>query len=380
MSRQLLRATQIISIIGLFLSLTAPTVLANSGVLRIYSGSVSIKRSWWLFFSATYDGVQLGGRDQIRAAGGSNAELHCPGTGSTVPVPVGITRSVNSLCNTAAPIYRPYQTLIFGDLGGGSEPNLPYVITPRAGAVLEATPTIRWNPVAGAARYTVRLEARRRRNQAEPEAVLWEVETTDTELDYPPDVSPLESRVFYTVVVKTDTGQTSAAEPVERRPSFRLSAEPELAGQLAEIETLGLPPDVETVRKAILYMEADLYTAAIQTLQNTAEQNTSVRILRALGNAYLAAGLRLLAEEAYLDALVAAQFYQDLEDWTMTQVALGELYQRTGQLEKAIQRLRQAQVAAFYVCDRELMEQVQGLLNELTGEEQVIQSCKPEDI
>ena len=79
-----------------------------------------------------------------------------------------------------------------------------------------------------------------------------------------------------------------------------------------------------------------------------------------------------------MDALTTAKFYQDLEDWTMTQVALGELYERVEQLEDAIQRLRQAQVGAFFVCDVELMEQVQELLNGLTGKIQENLSCEVE--
>ena len=184
--------------------------------------------------------------------------------------------------------------------------------------------------------------------------------------------------MFYTVVVETDTGQSSSTEASERQ-SFRLVTKPELAEQLAEIEALELPSDIEAVRMASLYMESDLYAATTQIVKESmAEQSDSSQVLRILGNAYLASGLRLLAEEAYLDALTTAKFYQDLEDWTMTQVALGELYERVEQLEDAIQRLRQAQVGAFFVCDVELMEQVQELLNGLTGKIQENLSCEVE--
>ena len=378
MNRPFLRVSQVEAITGLLLGITAPLALAGPGVLYIDSGSVSIKRAWWLRFSDTYNGVELGGLDQIRAASGSSAELRCPDSERTVPVPAGTTRSVNSMCNIQAVIYKPYQALRFGDLRGGSDPDLPYVIAPRTGAMLEATPTVSWNSVAGATRYTVRMEERQRRNQEEPDRVLWEAETTETQLEYPTDASPLESRMFYTVVVETDTGQSSSTEASERQ-SFRLVTKPELAEQLAEIEALELPSDIEAVRMASLYMESDLYAATIQIVKESmAEQSDSSQGLRSLGNAYLASGLRLLAEEAYLDALTTAKFYQDLEDWTMTQVALGELYERVEQLEDAIQRLRQAQVGAFFVCDVELMEQVQELLYGLTGKIQEYLSCEVE--
>ncbi|NET36656.1 MAG: hypothetical protein F6K19_32285 [Cyanothece sp. SIO1E1] len=377
MNRPFLRVSQIVAITGLLLGITAPLALAGPGVLYIDSGSVSIKRAWWLRFSDTYNGVELGGRDQIRAASGSSAELRCPDSERRVPVPAGTTRSVNSLCNTDNPIYRPYEALTFGDLRGGSDPALPYVLAPRTGAVLDATPTVSWNPVEGATRYTVRMEERIRRNQKEPDRVLWELETSETQIEYPTDSAPLESRVFYSVVVETDVGQSSSKEASERQ-SFRLVAKPELAEQLSEIEALGLPLDVETVRKASLYMESDFYSAVIHMLKKSiAEQGNSSRVLQALGNAYLASGLQLLAEKAYLEALSTALLYQDLEDWTMTQVTLGELYGRVEHPERAIQRLRQAQLGAFFVCDLELMEQVQGTLNGLTGEEQPVPSCVP---
>ena len=120
-----------IVLVAFLLGGVPPAALASPAVLVIEQGTVSIKRdSWFRRFHRARNGAHLGDTDLIRPTQNARALLRCPDETSLTPIPAGTTSSVNSLCNNTRVRYRP-QDLAIGDLQGGSDPTLPYVITPR---------------------------------------------------------------------------------------------------------------------------------------------------------------------------------------------------------------------------------------------------------
>ena len=143
-----------------------------------------------------------------------------------------------------------------------------------------------------------------------------------------------------------------------------------MQAQIAAVDSLGLPVEAAVAEKVRLYTEAALTADAIMTLQGLLDQGmVSAHSYRLLGDLYLASGLRLPAETAYLKALEVVQLYQDLEDWMLAQVALGTLYARLQDTEAAIQRYRLAAVSAHYFCDVERIRKIAQKLAELTEDD-----------
>ncbi|MEM7794364.1 MAG: hypothetical protein AAF579_07910, partial [Cyanobacteria bacterium P01_C01_bin.118] len=129
-----------------------------------------------------------------------------------------------------------------GRLLGGNDASIPYVISPRNAWIQEPGParpyTIRWNPVEGAQRYTVRIW-RWTFERDQPEVALWQETTLDSasSLDFPQQVS-LEPGNYYSIEVVTDQGVSSDLDEGYYESGFQLLFEEdygELRSQLQDI-------------------------------------------------------------------------------------------------------------------------------------------------
>ncbi|MEM6435698.1 MAG: hypothetical protein AAF773_17880 [Cyanobacteria bacterium P01_D01_bin.115] len=361
------KSLSLLSLTVLLVAAFAPIAAANQAVLVIRRGQVRVQRNGRNTFRSARNGLRLGGTDLIRTNRGTTALLNCAGRATLVPIPANSTRSVNSLCNRGRYTYRPGVELEVGDLQGGSDPTIPFVITPRSSAITSTQPTIRWNPVADASQYTVRLEVRERRSQLEPDAVLWQIETDQSAIAYP-DSPPLQSRLFYTVVVEADTGQSSLDETVAAQ-SFVVRPGDAVQGQVDQIDDLELPPALAAQSKADIYVAEGFIPEAIMILHLLVDADEATAgVYQQLGDLYLASGLRLPAEAAYQQAIATADFYTELEDWMLAHIGLALLSAETEAPGQAIQYLRRAEVAAFYFCDAELIAQIQAEIAELMPE------------
>jgi hypothetical protein len=255
---------------------------AQASLARIMSvqGSVEVQRATGTTFQPAFPGTALYGQDILRPSRGSRVMVVCPNGRSQWRVPAGTVSAVNNGCPGTPVALKPEFGV--GDLRGGSDPAIPYVIAPRQDLVLSPTPTLSWNPVEEATQYTVSLRTRR--------GTVWEITTPDSTLPYPDDQPPLSPGTRYTLVVQADTGTTSTDEPPEL--AFNLLAgdeATEAAEQIAAIQALNLPELAQTlILIEEVYPRYQLTAAAIADLETLVSHGFEVaRVRRLLGDIYL---------------------------------------------------------------------------------------------
>ncbi|MDY6940453.1 MAG: hypothetical protein SWY16_22700 [Cyanobacteriota bacterium] len=184
-----------------------------------------------------------------------------------------------------------------------SNPNKPYIISPRRTALLSDRPTLRWNRVADVTQYTVILQ--------ENSEKLWQVTTTAAEIDYPADKPPLQPGSEYSLVVITDTGVLSFESPIPGGLGFRLleeSAVVEVREAQQAIEAEPLDEGAKALAIAYLYSRNDLIAEAIDILEDAIVDRTATAYLhRWLGELYWEkAKLKELAQTHYCQAMAFA--------------------------------------------------------------------------
>lgn len=333
-------------------SLALLPTAAQASLARIMSisGSVELQRENWDSFQRVYPGTALYGPDLLRPSRGSRVVVVCPG-GSRWIVPAGTVSAVNNGCPGTPRALKPQFGI--GDLSGGSDPKIPYVITPRLDTVLSTTPALRWNAVAEAETYTVSLQTRR--------GPLWEIVTDQAALPYPEDQEPLSPGTLYTLVVEADTGAVSTAEPPELRFNLLTGDQAtSAAADIAAVEALDLSDMVKTLMLVEdVYPRYNLTGAAIHDLETLiATGCDSAKVRRLLGDWYLKSGLRLLAEENYQLALALAQATDNVEEQVFAQYGLGTLYNRVGEPDQAADFLEAAAAGATELGDTTLAEDI----------------------
>ena len=325
---------------------------AQAGLARIMtiSGSVELRREAWSDFQPALPGTALYGPDLLRPVRGSRILVVCP-SGSRWIVPAGTTSAVYNGCHGTPRALKPQFGI--GDLRGGSDPALPFVITPRLDTVLAATPTLRWNPVEGAETYRVSLQTRR--------GPLWDIETDQPTIPYPDDQPPLTPGTLYTLVVETDAGATSTDDLPALRFNLLTGEQADAAkADIAAVEALDLPDLVATlILVEDVYPRYALTGAAINDLEGLVTSGCeTAKVRRLLGDLYIKSGLRLLAEENYQRAIALAGATANLEEQVMAQYGLGTLYSRIGDTENAAAQLTAARLGALELGNTTLAEDI----------------------
>ena len=315
--------------------------VAQASLARIVSvqGAVDVRRATGTIFQPASPGTALYGPDILRPSRGSRVEVVCPNGRTRWVVPAGTVSAVNNGCPGTPSALKPEFGV--GDLRGGSDPAIPYIIAPRQDVVLSPTPTLQWNPVEEASQYTVSLRTRR--------GSLWEITTPESTLPYPADQPPLSPGTRYTLVVQADTGTASTDEPPEL--AFNLLAgdeATEATEQIAAVQAFDLPELAKTlILVEEVYPRYQLTAAALADLENLVSQGFDLaQVRRLLGDIYLRSGLSLRAETHYLRAVALAIATDNLEEQVMAQYGLGTLYNRTGNPEAAAAQLAAAQAGA----------------------------------
>ncbi|PSR17362.1 hypothetical protein C8255_13020 [filamentous cyanobacterium CCP3] len=309
-------------------------------------------------FQRAFPGTALYGEDLLQPSRGSRIIVICPNGTTQWRVPAGTVSAVNNGCPGTPSALKPEFGI--GDLRGGSDPTIPYIITPRQDLVLSPSPTLRWNPVEGANSYTVTLSTRR--------GTVWEVTTPESTLPYPSDRPELAPGTRYTLVVQADTGTRSTDDPVEQ--AFNLLAgneATEAAAEIAAIQALELPDLPKTLMLVEdIYPRNQLTAAAIEDLETLVSYGYDLaQVRRLLGDLYLRSGLRLLAEENYQRAIALALATDNLEEQVMAQYGLGTLYSRIGDRENADAQLTAAQTGALGLGNSTLADDIGEALSHL---------------
>lgn len=196
---------------------------------------------------------------------------------------------------------------------GGSDPLIPYIISPRLTFLLKSKPILRWNKVPSATYYVVRI--------MKDSDVLWEDKVSSTEIAYSGD-QLLEPGYAYYLTVEASNG-TSSLDSGETLSAFEI-IEAEIAQDVQvaakEItEKTNLTAEAKAMKKAQLFNALTLKDEAIQTLERLlvehrfSEETQKAAIFLDLAKLYGGVGLNLLAEDYYLRVIALASPAEDLK-------------------------------------------------------------------
>ena len=294
-----------------------------------YQGNVSLQRKqsqgWASPEPVRRRGVAVVSQDRIEVKSGSEALVRCASLNHRLwnveigaPFPVSRGCGIDSVLRLAARAEsRP----------GGADPRIPYLIEPRNTTVQAGPLPIRWNPVASVNGYQVWLL------RQSDQRLLWGLRVENgisTVLPASENLIPGES---YLVVVEADNGSSSQLDAGAASQAFRrttLLEDQTLARQRAALPLQGRHPEATALLQADLLSQAELYAAAITSLeQQLGQRNASVAVLLELGQLYSRVGLNQLAYQRFLQASALAGSSADpealVEAQTGSRVALKRL-------------------------------------------------------
>jgi len=341
----------------------APAAQANQ-VISI-TGQLELKSTGESQYRVVGVGTRLQPGDLLRPATDANVTVLC--NDSTIwIVPAGIPSGVSNGCpDRVVKGFRNAQRWMYPE-PGGSNPDIPFTISPRVQSILDPYPLLQWNPVPGASLYLVRVEA---------EQTVWETTVTDSSaVVYPDDAPPLQPGVFYRFTVEADTGAFSDNDLL-KNAQFTLEDESTAArirSAVAEIQELALSDEMTALAIAQLYEENNLLYDAISTLEklvNAGSENALV--YQRLGILYAnKLGLNLLAEARYTQGIELARQNQQSHILADCQAGLAAVKMRLGQVEEA-DRLTQSATAAYQgLQDSESVELLRDTMDRLNTEMQ----------
>jgi hypothetical protein len=248
---------------------------------------------------------------------------------------------------------------------GGINPTIPYLITPRHSLVLSHTPLIRWHEVSGVTEYLVEVKG--------PQGSMWRIKTNQTQLVYAG--KPLDAGVPYSIIIHTNTGKFSEADhdnTQQQAPNldFRILRPSEANMVKSTTANITANNEVDALTLADSYsnyvlprstiaayklpantFETYSLTAdAIAILESLLQQGKqSALIYRTLGDLYWQTGLVHLAQTNYLQAVDLVDGLEDMEDWTMAQYGLGQVFAATDDPQQAFEHLNQARIGYIFL-------------------------------
>ncbi|HKZ83112.1 MAG TPA: tetratricopeptide repeat protein [Anaerolineae bacterium] len=326
-------------------------------LLVVAESEVQLKRDGWSDFYHTTFGAVLYRGDQLRLLDEAKAVVLCDNL-TVWTVPPGAPSGVTNGCPPS-----PDPPLVSGEsqIGstrGGSDPLIPYIISPRKTKVLTGTPVLRWNTVPNVISYTVRIRG---------EGVDWKIETRATEIAYSggPRLKP---GVSYLLVVKADNGKSSQDEGVPGL-GFGLADDNEaqhVHATAEQISKLSLSNEAKSFALAQSYAGHEFVAEAIETLEELINAKSQTpAVYRAVAALYRQIDLNRLAEERYLYALELSQQMGDIEGQALAQNALGLIYAALGNTSESVQRLQKAKAIYQKLGDTITAQQIQDRIAEL---------------
>ena len=220
--------------------------------------------------------------------------------------------------------------------------NIPYLISPRHTLLLPDKPLIlRWNSVAGATRYTVRIKS--------PSEYIWETEVSENKVLYS-DKIPLKTGLRYTVIVHTDTEVSSLDQesPFSKQDylgiGFAVISKSKQQEILAKNEQLTqkLDGEAQVLSLAEFYQQNGLNESAIAIWESFINSgNYTSAVYRILAEIYQHIQLPRLAKDYYLKSAKLTEV-DDVAGSAKIEAALGEIYAALGSKEEAIRWLKLA--------------------------------------
>jgi hypothetical protein len=218
----------------------------------------------------------------------------------------------------------------------------PVVISPRKTMLLDLRPTIRWAPIAGAKEsttYNVTL-------YGDGMKVIWTKEVpSETLLTYPDKEPSLTPGETYKVVV-TSGGLSSQQDrsPGLGFTTLTVDHSRALADEETNRKQLGLPETQTRFLVSNLFAARELYSEAIEQLEDLYTTMREPAVARMLGDLYATIGLNREAEKKYLETLSLTP-ENDLDERGMIGKNLAQVYENLGMFDRAIVRLQDARRA-----------------------------------
>ena len=232
-----------------------------------------------------------------------------------------------------------------GRARGGSQANVPYVISPRNTWLVDDHFTIRWNPVSAATRYTVSLW-RLSDERDERDWLVWRTTVDGAQVDYQGQI-PLQRGRYYSIEVVTDTGVSSCLDEGFDQSGFELIFPEDMTVLEADLHWLPRPelsPEEEALELASLYLREDLIAAAVEVLEPFAANGANNPVVyEALGDLYSYAGLNDLSAQHYQKAGYLSTVRGDILGQAIALNGLAEVNATLGKLDDAIRLFSEAE-------------------------------------
>jgi tetratricopeptide (TPR) repeat protein len=170
----------------------------------------------------------------------------CPGSGRSPAIDDG--RSWNSTRTTI-------------------DKTIPFIISPRATSLLSDLPFIRWNAVDGVKSYRVQIRG---------ENFDWETTINDTQLQFPDNPKLIRGNSYFITVI-ADNGSSSFLEG-KSELGFEILGEVEanqVRQKVSRLQALNLPTEAESLAMAQFYLRNNLYSEAIDILNQIIKNGTN---------------------------------------------------------------------------------------------------------
>src|SRR5919199_239477 len=297
-------------------------------------GQVLLKRKDWSDYRVTRLGAELYPGDLLQPSSGARVLVQCANGKTIWSVPEGVISGATNGCPPqAVPISRRPGDII--PPRSGTNPLIPYIISPRRTLLLNPLPTLRWNAVPGALSYSVSLIG--------DEDVIWEEQVSETEVVYPGE-PPLEPGVDYLLIVDADTGASSQEEELLSL-GFSLLDETDatvVRDSVEQLASLELADEALALATVNLFISYGLKAEAIATLEALVKQGSQTpAVYCTLGELFVELGLNRLAQQHYLKAIELASL-EDVEGQAIASEGLGEVYVAIANHKEGIRWLTQA--------------------------------------
>lgn len=285
----------------------SPTADLSSNLLVEISGALQYNRKGWKEDLPLSFGTWLQEDDLVIAARNSQGLVVCK---DLMPV------TVDPGQNGPLPCSRSIETILFRNglpvvaprrLGEPLIVSIPYILTPRYTFIQDPHPLLSWNPSEkGKTSYSVVLKL---------ETIVWQVETTSTELRYPENAPPLVPGIPYYLRVKDSQGNSSEEEQTDIDRSFIL-LEPDKIEQVNFL--INKVHELNLNTKATLLLEADVFASqglradAIDRLRKLIPLDSSPAVNLRLADLYRIIGLFTESQKFYENAALGYHRIGDL--------------------------------------------------------------------
>jgi hypothetical protein len=232
---------------------------------------------------------------------------------------------------------------------------IPYIISPRNTAVVEAKPLLRWNPVVGSKSYRVSVTG------AE---MKWETTVKQSQVVYGGE--PLKSGVRYRMTVTAEKGESSESDVVTGFSRSDDAAVKQVNADIKELQQQDLSEEAQVLAVAHLERSNGLYAGAIERLERWLNQgNKSAAGYQLLGNLYWQVGLPELARARYVAALPLMKQVNNLTGETEILSNLGQVDRVLDRLKEAIAWLESARKSYQYLDDTDRVREIEVQLADL---------------